>query len=263
MTAGPDSSSHVIVIQICYLGSKNAGEAIVQAISSWAGERILLKDVEERSFLAQQDGVAKVLKGGAGRRWMIRGDLIGSLTDEVIGETVSRFQALGNRAVWLFELLGGALEDVEPSETCISGSQCQAKFIVAALQQWNDMEEDPRCEKSVDDWMRDIISTVSVGGPFPCFLERSEPLERVRGAFGAENFERLLRLKRQHDPHGIFKHTFANGLTKFVHLLDEPAGAAQSVEVEDATREKGLAHMDADTPLPMLGESIPASAAQE
>ncbi len=92
LTAGPSKTSHVIVIQVCYLGPKSDGEALVQAISSWTGERLLLKDVEERSFLSQQDGVAKVLKGGTGRRWMVRGDLISTLTDDVIAKSVRNFQ---------------------------------------------------------------------------------------------------------------------------------------------------------------------------
>lgn len=88
LTAGPDPSKHVrcpdldllslgtpgnvcadraiglaqvIIIQLCYVGDRTGGEPFVQAISSWEGERTLLKDVEMRTFLQQQGSVAQVL----------------------------------------------------------------------------------------------------------------------------------------------------------------------------------------------------------
>lgn len=36
--------------------------------------RCLFKDVEERSFMQQQDSIANVLRGGAGRKWFIKSD---------------------------------------------------------------------------------------------------------------------------------------------------------------------------------------------
>lgn len=223
MTAGPDAASHVVVIQICFLGSKNEGDPFVHALSSWSGERVLLKDVEERSFLSQQDGVASVLKESLGRRWMIRGDLVSTLTDEFIAKSVLRFRALGIRAVWLFELVGGAIEDLDDTETSLGSTQRSAKFTIAALQQWHETEEDPRCIESVDRWMMEDVSKVSTGGPYPCFLERNEPLNRIAASFGKESFQRLRRIKNQVDPNGMFRHTFGKGL-----VFDEEEQAALS-----------------------------------
>lgn len=158
LTAGPDSTSHVVVIQVSYLGSKSEGEPFVSALSSWTGERVLLKDVEERSFLSQQDGVASVLKESLGRRWMIRGDLVSTLTDNFIAKSVLRFRALGIRAVWLFELVGGAVEDLDDSDTAIGATQRGAKFTIAALQQWTGSEEDTRCIESVDRWISEDVA---------------------------------------------------------------------------------------------------------
>ncbi|KAI3492980.1 hypothetical protein L1887_42355 [Cichorium endivia] len=133
LTAGPSKTSHVIVIQVCYLGPKSDGEALVQAISSWTGERLLLKDVEERSFLSQQDGVAKV----------------------------------------------------------------------------------------------------SVGGPYPCFLGRSERMDRVIGAYGLDNFRRLLDIKKRVDPNNLFRHTFGNGF-----VVDEPDRLLQDLDVRQTERRR-------------------------
>lgn len=69
LTAGPNSTTGVVIIQLCYIGNRNAGAEYLTAISAWDEERCLFKDVEERDFLQQQDSIANVLKGGAGRKW--------------------------------------------------------------------------------------------------------------------------------------------------------------------------------------------------
>lgn len=221
LTAGPPDASaeHVIVIQICYLGTgstEEIGHNFVQAIISWTGERVLLKDISEKSMLTQQDGVAKVLKSGQGRRWMVRGDLLTTLTDEVISKSIDQFCSMANRAVWLFELVGGAIEDaIEKDDTCVGKEQRQAKFTAGALQQWIDRDEDEECVKGVESWVNNILAPVSVGGPFAAFLERGESRQRCEGAFGKENFEKLLTIKRAVDPNGVFCHTFGRGLVEF------------------------------------------------
>lgn len=233
LTAGPSKTSHVIVIQVCYLGAKSDGEALVQAISSWTGERLLLKDVEERSFLSQQDGVAKVLKGGTGRRWMVRGDLISTLTDDVIAKSVRNFQGLGSRAVWLFELMGGAVEDSPEDETCICPEARAAKFTVGSLQQWSGQSEDRTCIESVERWLNEVVDKVSIGGPYPCFLGRSERMDRVIGAYGLTNFKRLLEIKQRVDPGTMFRHTFGNGF-----VVEDPEKMLKELEEKQTTRRR-------------------------
>jgi hypothetical protein len=109
LTAGPAGKDSLVVIQICYLGPKEQGQEYLQAISSWEGEGCLLNEVDEKSFLNQQDSVAQVLRGKGksqnyhnhqqdlirvltvGRQWFIRSALITSLPDEIIHATVLQF----------------------------------------------------------------------------------------------------------------------------------------------------------------------------
>ena len=91
LTAGPADKDSLVVIQMCYIGPKEQGLEYLQALSSWTGERCLLNEVHEKSFLSQQDSVAQVLRGRRGNQWFIRSALISSLPDEVINKTVLEF----------------------------------------------------------------------------------------------------------------------------------------------------------------------------
>lgn len=237
LTAGPERNSSVVVFQICSLGAPEHGEALVEALSSWSGERVLLKSVEpNRSFVSQQDSVAQVLKSGDGRRWTVRGDLITTLTDECIAETVSRFGGMGTRAVWIFELVGGAgsamADALVDDDTCLGREARSAQFTVGALQQWTGEAEDAKCQASVDGWI-DVLKAWSCGGPLACFLDKNEPRSRCEGAFGKDNFNRLLQIKRNVDPDNVFRHTFAGGLGAFAEAQAagvEPVDPATSAD---------------------------------
>jgi len=206
LTAGPRHKGALVVIQICYAGPREHGAEFLQAISSWDGDKCLLVDVEEKEFLHQQDSIAKVLKGGVGRKWFIRSDLITTLTDQMIHDSVIAFGDTPDGCTWLFELSGGAMGDIEDS--VLPTSLRKASFNVVALHQWKIDENDPACVQTAERWITDTIIPHSAGGPLPCLFERRENVARTITTFGAENWSRLCALKRLHDPTGIFKHTF-------------------------------------------------------
>lgn len=80
MTAGPPGAPAIIVIQMCFSGTRAEGESYVQAIGSWADGRCLFQDFSERSFERQQVAVEEVLKGGHGKKWYVsRLELWGNL----------------------------------------------------------------------------------------------------------------------------------------------------------------------------------------
>ena len=63
LTAGPAGKDSLMVVQMCYVGPREKGQEYLAAISSWDGEKCLLNEVDEKSFLHQQDSVAQVLRG--------------------------------------------------------------------------------------------------------------------------------------------------------------------------------------------------------
>ncbi|KAH7334971.1 hypothetical protein B0J17DRAFT_720504 [Rhizoctonia solani] len=206
LTAGPRNQGALVVIQICYAGPRAEGLPFLQAISSWEGDNCLLNEVQEKEFVWQQDSVAKVLKGGSGRKWFIRSNLITSLTDEIIYRTVRKFGDTPDGCTWLFELSGGALTDT--TDSCLPKAAREATFTIVALHQWKVELDDPACVITAEEWIKDTLALQSTGGPFPCFLERREKRSRILGVYGPENWARLCALKKKYDPDGMFRHNF-------------------------------------------------------
>ncbi|KAJ2918526.1 hypothetical protein MD484_g1863, partial [Candolleomyces efflorescens] len=205
LTAGPQGQDSLVVVQMCYVGPREKGQEYLSAISSWTGEKCLLNEVDEKSFLHQQDSVAQVLRGKAGRQWFIRSALISSLPDDIVNETVLRFADTPVGCTWLFELAGGAVADY--TDTCLPKSQREAAFTIAALHQWEMDIDDDRCVDSAEEWIAGTLKPVHVGGPYPSFLGRHEPPERVQASFGA-SWKRLAEIKQMYDPKNVLKNTF-------------------------------------------------------
>ncbi|KAL7420798.1 hypothetical protein Q5752_004751 [Cryptotrichosporon argae] len=206
LTAGPIGAPAIVVMQLCHSGARAEGEAVVSKLRAWEGPRPLFQDFSERTFERQQLAVEDVLKGGQGRKWYIKSDLLNRLSDDVIDQTCARFDVVPDGCTWLFEFTGGSvMADVRDS--CYPSSHRRAEFTVAALHQWGHNEtadEDMRCVTTASDWIRDVIHPNSPGGPLPCFLQSSTEQD-VRGVYGA-NFDRLAALKRKLDPDNVFRH---------------------------------------------------------
>ncbi|KAH7921645.1 hypothetical protein BV22DRAFT_1038410 [Leucogyrophana mollusca] len=205
LTAGPAGQDSLVVIQMCYVGPRVQGQEFLQAISSWDGEQCLLNEVDEKSFLHQQDSVAQVLRGKAGNKWFIRSALISSLPDDIVNKTVLQFADTPVGCTWLFELAGGALLDFE--DGCLPKAQREASFTVAALHQWDINFEDARCVHSAEEWIAETLAPVTIGGPLPSFLGRHEPPGRVIACYG-QNWNRLCEVKQNYDPHNLFRNSF-------------------------------------------------------
>ena len=142
---------------------------------------------------------------------------VDSLTDDLIDEIVDRYLAHPHDGgdVLLIEPMHGAALHVPPEATAFNHRRkC---FNVSALAVW----DDPAANADHIDWSRRTAAAVEErsksGGGYLNYGAPDEPVERVRAAYGASNFERLQQAKRRYDPHNLFR---------FNHNIP-PAGAAR------------------------------------
>jgi FAD/FMN-containing dehydrogenase len=79
-----------------------------------------------------------------------------------------------------------------------------APWAYFCLSMWMDPAEDDQNR----DWARSFAKAMKpyeVGTPYPNFIAADEGSARLKASYGPEKYERLLRLKRQWDPHNLFR----------------------------------------------------------
>jgi FAD/FMN-containing dehydrogenase len=65
---------------------------------------------------------------------------------------------------------------------------------------------DPALDDEYIGWARETAAAIepwSVSGGYINYMQADEPIERVRAAFGDQDFERLQALKRRYDPDNV------------------------------------------------------------
>jgi FAD/FMN-containing dehydrogenase len=190
-----ESLTPKLVVVPCYTGSDGEPDDLA-VLRSFAG---LVNDgVREQTFLDQQ----RIFDPGYGvDRNYWKGHFVREVTDELIDELVGRMSALGRPPGGiLFESLHGAPKDVDPDSAALGYRD--AAFNISVMASW----EDPALDDEYIAWDRETAAAIepwSVSGGYANYMQADEPLERVRAAFGPENFDRLQALKSRYDPDNV------------------------------------------------------------
>jgi FAD/FMN-containing dehydrogenase len=193
-----ESLTPTAAVAPCYTGSKSAPDGL-DALRSTPG---LVDDgVRTHTFLDQQ----RVFDSPYGEnRHYWKGHFVRELPDQLIDELIARLAVLGRPPGGvLIESLHGAPKDA-PANDGVVGFR-GAAFNVSVMATWQDSALD---EEHIG-WARETAAALepwSFGsGGYVNYMQADEPIERVRGAFGAEAFERLQTLKRRYDPKNVLR----------------------------------------------------------
>jgi FAD/FMN-containing dehydrogenase len=154
--------------------------------------------VREQGFLDQQ----RIFDPGYGvDRNYWKGHFVREMPDELIDVLVDSMSALGRPpGAILIESLRGGPKDVD-SETAALGYR-DAAFNVSVMASWIDPAQD---DEHVA-WARETAAAIepwSVSGGYANYMQADEPLDRVRAAYGPDNFARLQALKSRYDPGNV------------------------------------------------------------
>jgi len=190
-----DSLDPVLVLSPCYTGPDPDPEAL-RTLRSVPG--LFADGVREQSFIAQQH-VFNPPYGEDRNYW--KSTFVRELPDELIDELLRWMTALGHPpGGMLFESLHGAPADTADGAVGFR----QAAFNISAMAVWTD----PALDDEQIAWARDTAGAIepwAVSGGYVNYMQADEPIERVRAAFGEENFERLRALKRRYDPENVLR----------------------------------------------------------
>jgi FAD/FMN-containing dehydrogenase len=154
--------------------------------------------VHPRSFLEQQKEFDPPY--GVDRNYW-KGHFVRELPDELIDVLVGSLTALGRPpGEILIESLRGAPKDVDPDSAALGYRE--AAFNISVMASWTEPAQD---DESIA-WSRETAAAIepwSVSGGYANYMQADEPLERVRAAFGPDNFTRLQALKSRYDPDNL------------------------------------------------------------
>jgi FAD/FMN-containing dehydrogenase len=136
-----------------------------------------------------------------GLRQYARSHFIRATSDELIEAVISRGGAepsfAGNGSIGQ---LGGAISRVGPDDSAFSGRDALYDFVVGST--WEDASVDSERLAAARAY-GDSILPLSTGKSYVNAIEDGE-VDKVRAAFGAANYDRLVAVKDRYDPGNVF-----------------------------------------------------------
>jgi FAD/FMN-containing dehydrogenase len=191
------------------------GRKVLQVASLWAGDlaqgeralaplrafgKPLFDLVGPKSYLAMQSANDKAVPHGWHYYW--KSCDVSELNDATIDMLTERSLAMASpRSYTIIFQLGGAVARVGEDDTAYSHRHAAFNINVNAV--WLP-DEDVGARESA--WCRDVFERLRPAqlGVYVNFLMDEGP-ERVRQAYGASKYERLLALKNRLDPDNVFR----------------------------------------------------------
>lgn len=189
----------VLAIIVCYIGDAQEGERVVQPLRDFGPP--IFDGIKRKPFAAHNASLDAGQPVGMHYYW--KSEYVTEIVDDAI-ETLVAFAA--NMASPYSRLavfqLGGAIQRYD--EQAMAVSHRNAEYVIAINTGWADPQD---TEKQIQ-WTRDLWTAIrpfSSGGVYVNFLSDDDGEDRVRAAYGATKFERLVQLKRKYDPQNLFQ----------------------------------------------------------
>jgi FAD/FMN-containing dehydrogenase len=188
----------VIVFAMCYTGPIENGPAAVQAVRGFGtpvGEHL-----GPMPYAMWQQAFDPLLTPGARNYW--KSHNIGAISDGLIDALLDAIGKLPSPQCEIFFGQIGAQTSRVPVEATAYSSR-DTQYAMNVHGRWDDASDDERCIG----WARafsDASAPFALGSVYVNFMTQEEG-GRVADAYGP-NYERLAAVKKQYDPHNLFRH---------------------------------------------------------
>ena len=189
----------IVMIGACYAGSPDEGAEVLRPLKQFG--RPIVDLLEPKPYTALQSMFDPLVPHGWHRYW--KSVELPPLTDQAIDTLVEQASApTSPKSYTIVFQLGGALARVGEDHTAFSQRDTAHNVNINAV--WT--EEDPDAERHIA-WARDFFDAMQphAGGRVYVNFLGEEGGNRVRQAYGARNYKRLVELKRAYDPTNFFR----------------------------------------------------------
>jgi FAD/FMN-containing dehydrogenase len=193
----PDGQSAAFVF-VCYAGPLEEAQTVIAPVREFG--RPLEDHIAPMSYCDVQQAYDDDFPWGVKNYW--KATNIAELSDEAIDTMLGCMEAAPSARPMVFlEQLGGAIARVPTSATAFGHRDAEYDLVIASI--WDDdAEQDAHVEWAQSFW--DAMQPYSTGSVYVNYLSE-EGEERVRAAYGAEHYARLVELKRRYDPENAFR----------------------------------------------------------
>ncbi len=189
----------IVMVGACYAGSPDEGAEVVRPLKQFG--RPIVDLLEPKPYTALQSMFDPLVPHGWHRYW--KSVELPPLTDDAIDTLVEHASApTSPKSYTIVFQLGGALARVGEDDTAFSQRDAAHNVNINAV--WT--EEDPDAERHIA-WARDFFDAMQphAGGRVYLNFLGEEGGNRVRQAYGARNYKRLVEVKRAYDPTNFFR----------------------------------------------------------
>jgi len=201
----PDGNS-VVAILVGWFGSLEEGLEQLKPLRQFG--QPLADTVKQMSYCQLQSMLDDGAPFGWCRYW--KTGYFKEISDKLI-ETVLDYaeRKTSPLTAMFFSHLHGAFARVSPEATAFGLRESQWDFDIST--QWTEPTE---ADKHIT-WTRNFWKAIEPfsQGVYVNYLDTDEGNSRVRAAYGG-NYDRLVAVKRKHDPHNLFRHNNNIPLTK-------------------------------------------------
>jgi FAD/FMN-containing dehydrogenase len=191
--------TQVVMVGACWAGALDEGAEVVRPLKHLG--RPLADLLEPKPYTALQSMFDPMVPHGWHRYW--KSVELPPLTDGAIDTLVAHAPRVTSpKSYCIVFQLGGALARVGEHETAFGQRDAAHNVNVNAV--WT--EDDPDPERHIA-WAREYFDALQphAGGRVYVNFLGEEGGDRVRQAYGARSYERLVELKRAYDPTNVFR----------------------------------------------------------
>jgi FAD/FMN-containing dehydrogenase len=188
----------VLGMAVLYVGDPDAGE---RALGPLRELRPLVDHVQPMPYTAFQAALDPLAPKGLRSYW--RGEYMRGLPDEAIDVFLERAPALTSAAIPFSQTvifrIGQAVAAVPDGATAFSHRD--ATYLFHPISAWTDPADDDRLIAA----NRNFAEAMRQFGTGGAYLNFTPEPDRVREAYGAATYERLVALKDAYDPDNLFR----------------------------------------------------------
>jgi FAD/FMN-containing dehydrogenase len=179
-----------------YVGDPEAGAPVVQPLKDLRPEFDLIGPMPYTAFQAMLDPGNQ-----PGFRNYWRGEYLSGLSDAAIDTFVDHTRVpVSPLTQTVIFRIGQAVKAVAEDDTAFSHRD--ADYMAHPLAVWDDPADDER----VIGWVRELSEALRPFETGGVYLNFTPEEDRVRDAYGAGKYERLVELKDRYDPENLFQH---------------------------------------------------------